>query len=166
MHIDCESPILCVPLVPARILTSVAQGTLIGTIVDWATAPRPDRSSYLIPLGLVYVVPLAMSVALYFIPESPRWLILQGRREEGRKALQWLRPAGVPVDAEVDQIEAAIHKEREMGSSVGVLDMFRNPIDRRRTMISVAGVTTQAASGSMFIIGRSHGTCPRPGNSW
>lgn len=101
-----------------------------------------------------------MGVALCFIPESPRWLILQGRREEGRKALQWLRPAGASIDAEVDQIEAAIHKEREMGSSVGVLDMFRNPIDRRRTMISVAGVTTQAASGSMFIIGRSRGTCP------
>lgn len=100
-----------------------------------------------------------MGVALYFIPESPRWLILQGRREEGHKALRWLRPAGASIDAEVDQIEAAIRKEREVGSSVGVLDMFRNPVDRRRTMISVAGVTTQAASGSMFIIGRLRGTC-------
>ncbi|RYP45268.1 hypothetical protein DL768_008384 [Monosporascus sp. mg162] len=75
-----------------------------------------------------------------------------GRVEEGRKALHWLRPHGAKIEVELEEIKDAIAREREMGSSVGVVDMFKNPIDRRRTFLSIFGVTTQAASGSMFVI--------------
>ncbi|PSN70689.1 monosaccharide transporter-like protein [Corynespora cassiicola Philippines] len=127
-------------------------GTLIGTIVDWATAKRPDKSAYLIPLGLIYVVPFFLSIGMFFIPESPRWLILQGRFEDGKKSLDWLRPEGADTEAEAIEIKAAIDKERDLSSAVGWVDMFKNPVDRRRTMLSVCAVTLQAASGSMFII--------------
>ncbi|KAK3290268.1 general substrate transporter [Chaetomium fimeti] len=127
-------------------------GTLIGTIIDWATAGRPDKSAYLIPLGMIYIIPVIMTVALFFIPESPRWLILTGRYDAGVKSLQWLRPVDADANAEAAEIKAAIDREIELGSSVSVMDMFTNPIDRRRTVLAVCSVTLQAASGSMFII--------------
>jgi hypothetical protein len=102
---------------------------------------------------MIYIVPVIMAVAMFFIPESPRWLILRGKHDEGIKALRWLRPVGAAVEDEAAEIRAAIEREKELGSQVQVLDMFRNPVDRRRTILSICSVTLQAASGSMFIIG-------------
>ena len=130
----------------------MTKGTLIGTVIDWATAKRPDKSAYLIPLGIIYVVPVIVSIAMFFMPESPRWLIEKGRYEDGIRSLQWLRPEGADVESEANVIRAALEREREIKSSVGVLDMFKDPVNRRRTFLAVFAVTLQAASGSMFII--------------
>jgi Na+/melibiose symporter-like transporter len=54
------------------VVTDILQ---IGTIVDNYTAPLVGRTSYLIPLGLIYIVPFVIAVLLVFIPESPRWLM-------------------------------------------------------------------------------------------
>ena len=81
--------------------------------------------------------------------------MLRDRAEDSRKSLTWLRPAGADVSAEIDDIQTAIRREKELSKGVSVLDMVRNPIDRRRTMVAVSAVTLQAATGSMFIIGKT-----------
>lgn len=133
---------------------TLPQGTLLGTIIDWATAQRPDRSAYLIPLATIYVIPVLLAVGLFFIPESPRWLILEGRVDEGHKALAWLRPTDANIDDEVAEIQTSIQEHLELTKTVNFWDMFKDRVDRRRSMISIGAVSLQAASGSMFIIGK------------
>jgi SP family sugar:H+ symporter-like MFS transporter len=65
----------------------------------------------------------------------------------------WMRPCKEAVQDEIDEIQAAIRAEKDMASSVGIIDILRNPIDRRRMLLSVAAVGIQAASGAMFMIG-------------
>lgn len=64
----------------------------------------------------------------------------------------WLRPNADAVDPEMTSIQAAIEEARENSGKALFLEMFRNPVDRRRTILAVAAVNTQAASGAMFII--------------
>ena len=127
-------------------------GTFIGTIIDNATHHMDNKNSYMIPLGMIYIIPVLMSIGLFFIPESPRWLIYKDRVEQGRQSLIWMRPHPEGVPEEMADIQAAIVAEKELAKSASLLDTVRNPINRRRTLLAVAAISIQAASGAMFMI--------------
>ncbi|KAF2250952.1 general substrate transporter [Trematosphaeria pertusa] len=127
-------------------------GSLVGTVVDNATHSIPGKDSYLIPLGIIYVVPVLMSIGLFFIPESPRWLLLVEKNDQARRSLMWMRPHQDAVQEEMDDIQAAILAEKELATSASFIDIWKNPVDRRRTLLAVAAVSIQAASGAMFMI--------------
>jgi MFS transporter, SP family, sugar:H+ symporter len=127
-------------------------GTLVGTVIDNFTVKLHGKDQYIVSLAIIYIVPGLLSLGLFFIPESPRWYLLQGRAEKARKALNWLRPYPETVDDEVSQITEAIQAEQALASSAAIFDMFRNPVDRRRTLLAVGAVSLQAASGAMYMI--------------
>ncbi|XP_068604116.1 solute carrier family 22 member 13-like [Brachionichthys hirsutus] len=94
--------------------------------------------AYLIPnwrvLQLVLSGPLVLVLVLFycFIPESARWLITQGRKEDALKVLQRAARANgrtVP-DHLLDKLEIKASPERR-----NVLDAFRIPYLRKRTLI-------------------------------
>ncbi|GAB0097351.1 facilitated trehalose transporter Tret1 [Sergentomyia squamirostris] len=66
-------------------------GYLMGTLVSW-------REAALICL----TIPVFTVIAIFFVPETPLWLLSRGREKEAMKSLQWLRGW---VDAEVVQKE-------------------------------------------------------------
>jgi SP family sugar:H+ symporter-like MFS transporter len=121
-------------------------------VVDNATHDANGREAYLIPLGVIFIVPVLMSIGLFFIPESPRWLVLVDKKEQAEKALLWMRPHPESVPEEIAEMQAAIDAEKAVNASANFIDIWKDPVDRRRTLLSIAVVTTQAASGAMFVI--------------
>jgi MFS family permease len=66
-------------------------GSIFGSTVDNFTRVRLDKSSYQIPLGCLFIVPTILAISLFFVPESPTWLLHKGRDQQARRALETLR---------------------------------------------------------------------------
>ncbi|XP_013179479.1 PREDICTED: facilitated trehalose transporter Tret1-like [Papilio xuthus] len=62
---------------------------LFGTLMNWRTVALVNISFTIVAV-----------IALFFIPESPHWLISRNRDDDARKSLQWLR--GWTTEDEVD----------------------------------------------------------------
>ncbi|KAF7624106.1 putative transporter [Aspergillus flavus] len=146
-------------------------GSILGAAVDNKTKERMDRLSYRIPLACLYIVPKFLFVALFFVPESPRWLLHRGKAQAARQALEQLRGTSYATirasssgDDSSDEITPSLlelewaemvkgveEEKREQGN-VTALDMFRG-IDLRRTILCYGMIGCQSASGVWFLIG-------------
>ncbi|KAK4038638.1 general substrate transporter [Parachaetomium inaequale] len=129
----------------------VTIGSIVGAAVTNVTSKSLDKSSYQIPLGIQFIVPAVLAVGLFFVPESPRYLVNKGKLGEGRKALEVLRSDS--LDAEQFELEwvemvKGIEEERKLAGSVGPLDMFRGR-NLRRTLLCFGVI---ASNGSWFLI--------------
>ncbi|KAF4625570.1 hypothetical protein G7Y89_g12597 [Cudoniella acicularis] len=132
--------------------TWASAGILVGSIVDNYTKALPGIHAYLIPLGIVYIIPGFLSISLFLIPESPRWLLQHEKAAKARKSVEWLNPYPELVNQEISIIQATLDSESNLAQSTEIVDMWKNPVDRRRTLLSVGAVTLLAATGSMYML--------------
>ncbi|WP_299527278.1 sugar porter family MFS transporter [uncultured Streptomyces sp.] len=83
----------------------VAIGQLIAYLCGWALN---GSGGWRVMFALAVVPAVALAVGMTLLPESPRWLVEQGRREEAVRTLRQLRPAGADVAGEVAGIAAVL----------------------------------------------------------
>lgn len=133
-------------------------GSIIGAVVTNATQARLDKASYQIPIGILFVVPVLLGISLWFVPESPRYLVHRGRLPEARAALETLRGASIDgneaLALEWVEMVKGIEEEKKLATTVGPLDQYRGP-ERRRTLLCYAVILSQVGSGSWFVISYS-----------
>lgn len=77
---------------------AVGLGGIIGGVISKALAGNPTKHSYQIQLAILYVVPVWLFIYAWFLPESPRWLAIQGRDEDSGRSLRNIR--GTAADPE------------------------------------------------------------------
>ncbi len=85
----------------------ISSGILISYVTGYALA---DAQAWRWMLAVAAVPALIMLIALPMLPESPRWLVSQGRADEARAVLSRGR-APAAVDAEIAEITAAMRAE-------------------------------------------------------
>lgn len=62
------------------IILGVFSQFLMGLFLQWRTITLVST-----------IAPILAVIFLFFVPESPHWLILKNRTEEAKKSLMWLR---------------------------------------------------------------------------
>jgi MFS family permease len=103
-------------------------GTIIAAVITNATQVFFDKSSYLIPLGTLLILPFLLAIGLFFVPETPRYLINKGKLDEAKKSLETLRGTSLEADeleVEFTEMVKGIEEEKKIAATVGPLDMFK-----------------------------------------
>lgn len=89
---------------------------------------------------------------MYFIPESPRWLLGKKRKEKAFAALRYMRQGASTEEETAQELElvaAATEQEAEMHRATGYLDCFKGS-NFYRTLVAVGVQCLQQAQGNSF----------------
>jgi sugar porter (SP) family MFS transporter len=101
------------------ILLAYMSNAIIGSLHLGATQWRWQ-------LGVSGLPALLFLVTLYFIPRSPRWLVMTSHSGE---ALEVLRLTGIPEPKqELNEIEASVHLERASSTETLFSRKYRKPV--------------------------------------
>ncbi|KAI1494511.1 general substrate transporter [Biscogniauxia mediterranea] len=125
-------------------------GQLLGNGVTAGTATLSNHWAYSIPFALQWFWVLVILPGVFFIPESPWWLVRKGRVEEARDALRRLASKKVNIDATLAVISETDRLELEMEAGSTYLDTIKG-VNLRRTEISSGVYITQVLSGIYLI---------------
>ncbi|KAI3549094.1 sugar transporter [Colletotrichum filicis] len=128
---------------------SIGLGGLVINSICRGTSSFQDSRAYRIPFGLFYVIPSIVLALIWFIPESPRWLLLRDRVEEARKAHHLLREGTMSendISNEFAKIQQSLLDEPEQGRTK---ELFQG-VNRKRTAIAVGMSFFQQATGQAF----------------
>ncbi|KAF2086370.1 general substrate transporter [Saccharata proteae CBS 121410] len=120
-------------------------GWYVGsTIAAWTTFGSRNYGNswaWRIPSICQLAVPAAAFTGWLLAPESPRWLISQGRIEEARAFFTKYHAGGDPdapiVSFELNEVRRTLDAEREATASASYLDMVKTKGNRHRLFISI-----------------------------
>ncbi|RYO93115.1 hypothetical protein DL766_010141 [Monosporascus sp. MC13-8B] len=125
-------------------------GQLLGNGVTAATAPLTDHWAYSIPFALQWFWVALILPGMFFIPESPWWLVRKGRLEDARDALRKLSSRHVDIEPMLALITETNRLELDMEAGSTYLDTIKG-VNLRRTEISAGVYITQVLSGIYLI---------------
>ncbi|GMF01579.1 unnamed protein product [Ambrosiozyma monospora] len=112
-------------------------GAIVAAWVTFGTRNVGGEWCWRIPSICQGFWPIVQTLFIYFVPESPRWLISKGRIDEARALLMKYHAndneeiGGPLVDFEIAEISAAIEAER-IAAKYSYRDFLKTPGNRKR----------------------------------
>lgn len=117
-------------------------GSIIAAWTTFGTFRIHNNWAWRIPSALQGLPSVIQVFLIWFVPESPRYLVSKGREDEALKTLAYYHGNGDQNDPlvhyEFEEIKAAIAFDRDVASNVGWLSLFKTPGNRRRMRIIIA----------------------------
>lgn len=88
-------------------------GILLGYVSNYAFSGLPSHTNWRVMLAVGILPSVFIGFALFFIPESPRWLVLQNQVEEAKSVLRKTIESEKEVDERLAEIQLAARHGKE-----------------------------------------------------
>ncbi|KAH7928914.1 hypothetical protein BV22DRAFT_164149 [Leucogyrophana mollusca] len=130
-------------------------GSIIAAWTTYGTFHVPSSWAWRIPSAIQGFPSVIQVCLIWFVPESPRWLVSKGREAEALQTLAYYHASGNEkdplVEYEFEEIREAIKFDREVAANVGWLSLFKTPGNRRRMRIIIGLAFFSQWSGNGLI---------------
>jgi SP family galactose:H+ symporter-like MFS transporter len=123
---------------------AITIGIVLAYLVDYALAPI---RAWRLMLGLAVVPAVVFGAGMWFLPESPRWLLKRGRRDAALAVLARIRGTA-NVDDEVRDIERTLAAGEERGA---IADLW-HPSVRSALVVGLGLAIFQQITGINTVI--------------
>ncbi|KAK4765128.1 hypothetical protein SAY86_026218 [Trapa natans] len=116
-------------------------GILLGYVSNYAFSGLPVHTNWRVMLAVGILPSVFIGLALFVIPESPRWLVLQNRVEEARAVLLKTNEDEDEVEERLEEIQSAagIGNTEKHDKPIWHEIMFPSP-SLRRMLITGIGI--------------------------
>ncbi|GMH13679.1 hypothetical protein Nepgr_015520 [Nepenthes gracilis] len=141
----------------------ITVGILLGYICNYALSGLPQHLNWRLMLGLAAIPAVGIAFGVIVMPESPRWLVVQGRLDEARRVL--IRTSENEDEAEL-RLKEITHAAASAASSSNDSDknnwhgqgvwkelLWRPSRSTRRILLTAVGINFfMQASGNDAVI--------------
>ncbi|KAI1791312.1 MFS sugar transporter [Ganoderma leucocontextum] len=130
-----------------------AFGIMIGTVMSLAFYHVKDTQhihglNWRLMLGSAGIPALIIMSQVYFCPESPRWLIKQGRYDAAYESIRRLRRSSIQAARDLYYIHVLLEAEAEIQTGRNLfIELFTVPRNRRATLASTVVMFMQQFCG-------------------
>lgn len=153
-----NAPAYCAEIVPMRLRAPATQmlqmfwaiGSIIVGGITYHYQSKDDPSAYRVPIALQWMFPTPLAILLFIAPESPWWLVRQGRLADAEKAVRRLGRASAtdnPADA-VAMMRRTIELEKTE-KKPSLIELWKGT-DRYRTLIVCGVYASQNLTGNLI----------------
>lgn len=112
-------------------------GVVISTAVVFTLSARNGAISWQIPIGIQFIAPAILLFGVKFMPESPRYLVWQGKLQEAERVLHFLHGKDPQYSAAAEVRELNEAYELEKATATPSLTAIFKGSDRRRALIAM-----------------------------
>ncbi|KAI6379171.1 hypothetical protein MCOR25_002047 [Pyricularia grisea] len=128
---------------------SYTLGPLVCALIVNDTGTLPTRWAYRAIFVAQYGFAAFATVGVFFMPESPWWLVSRGRDDHALENLSKLGHRGEEGQKRLAMMQQTLREIAKETAGTSYLDCFRKS-NLRRTVISIAPLCIQALSGITF----------------